>query len=208
MSAVMYVLGKISDQSYLRYEKFNSEQTKVPTAEDVKNNNAKVLGIDATDIYVYTSTDTTDINRVINNDEFTLNWLNSEITGLDFSSEDSKRLIVLKGVDPDDTSTMKLEIIANNTDVSLVQCTAYISYESEEVNEVDTNFNETLLVPFDPPTGRRAFSRLKFVNGYAEKSFKTSTYGVWEIPNKYKFAGQNAKIYPGYEYQINALLDI
>lgn len=202
----MYLVVRKADQTLV--EQSGAYSSPMPDNNTILTNVVNNKGGETTDYEVYSITDDSTIERVLAGDEYSLVWNDGAVTGLNFSPEDSKRLIIFKGVNPDNTDELKLEIIADGVDSTIVQCTAYVSYESDSVNEVDTNFNETLLIPFNTPSGKRAFSKLQFVNGYAEKNFKTTEYGLWTIPSKYKFAGKNAKSYPNYKYEINALLDI
>lgn len=202
----MYLVVRKADQTLV--EQSGVYSSPMPDNNTILTNVVNKNGGETTDYEVYSITDDSTIERVLDGDEYSLVWNDGDVTGLNFSPEDSKRLIIFKCVNPDNNDELKLEIVADGVDTTLIQCTVYISYESDDVNEVDTNFNETLLIPFDSPSGKRAFSKLTFVNGYTEKSFKTTEYGLWRIPSKYKFAGKNAKSYPNYKYEINALLDI
>jgi len=202
----MYLVVRKADKTLV--EQSGAYSSPMPSNNIILTNIVKKYGGETTDYEVYSITDDPTIERVLNGDEYSLIWNDNAVTGLDFLLEESKRLIVFRGANPNNTDELKLEIMADGVDSTLIQCTAYASYESDDVNEVDTDFNETLLVPFDSPSGRRAFSKLQFVNGYAEKNFKTTEYGLWRIPSKYKFVGKNAKSYPNYKYEINALLDI
>lgn len=202
----MYLVVRKADKSLV--EQSGAYSSPMPDNNTILLNVVNRNGGKTTDYEVYSITDDSTVERVLNGDEYSLVWSDGVVTGLNFSPEDLKRILIFVGVDPDNTNERKNEILANGVDTTLIQCTAYISYESDEVNKVDTNFNETLLIPFDSPSGKRAFSKITFVSGCAEKNFKTTEYGLWKIPSKYKFTEKNAKIYPNYKYEINALLDI
>jgi len=168
MANVMYIVGQISNESYITYENYSSLSTKVPSEDDIKNNIANIKNIDSQDIFVHKLNEQTDIDRVLKCHEFNVQWENSKIVGLDFSIEDNKPYLFF--------SADKNQIFANEVDTVIVSIQARQPDNSENV---DTSVNTSLLINANTPEDPNGLYKFDFINGLASRSITTSKSGPW-----------------------------
>ena len=142
------------------------------------------------------------VARIRSGDEYALVWTNGEVTGFDFSDEDAKN--ILRFDVKDENNETNDTLTANGVDYLTVYAYVFLP----DLSAVDTSFNQTLLIPIIDPSGKTCFIKTAFVNGTASKVFKTTNYGIWRIPNGYRFANVPLKISNEIKYDINATLDI
>lgn len=116
--------------------------------------------------------------RVMSGDSYTLTWSaavpTGEVNGLSFSTEDAKRWVKI--------TVSKSEILADNTDTTVVTIELWKADKSGIATSVTANAD----VPILTPNGPRKI-RVNLVNGVATKTFKTAIAGEWVIPSKTKF---------------------
>jgi hypothetical protein len=212
----MYVVGRIATEELIYVSGILSGGD--PKREIIINNILEQNGGVEEDYFIYYIENGSETQvRLFSSDEFDLVWsdvdhggevgITHEITDIDFSKEDNKRQIVFIGYDPERPEERKTEFLANGTDGILLKCTVF-DPSDPTMQKVDTTYTEEIMVPFTDPDKRLAFSKVQFTNGYSEKVFKTTKYGLWSIPSGFNFEGKNAKTYAGAKYELNALLDI
>jgi len=215
----MYLVGRRATEELIHKSGTNSAGD--PREDLILNNIIAQQGIEGdvpSNYHVYyLSNDSVDAIRLLSNDDFTLVWSDvdhgsegilREIVGVDFSIEDNRRLIKFLALDPDTGVDKKDECLANGVDSILIKCVA-CDPSDETLETIDTSFEGELNVPFIDPDRRRGFAKVVFTQGIGEKLFKTTKYGEWHIPNRYKYSlEKNAKNFPGASYDINALLDL
>jgi hypothetical protein len=140
--------------------------------------------------------------RIMNGDNYSIVWDSDEIVGLDFSNEDS--LNILRFNVKDENDVVNDTVTANDVDY----LTIYAYVFKSDLSEIENTFNDTLLIPIINPYGNQCFIKTTFENGVATKIFKTKEYGIWKIPNGYKFPNHSIKISKEIVYDINATLDL
>jgi len=140
--------------------------------------------------------------RVTNGDNYSIVWDSDEIVGLDFSNEDA--LNILRFNVKDENDVVNDTVTANGVDY----LTIYAYVFKSDLSEIENTFNDTLLIPIINPYGMQCFIKTTFENGVATKLFKTKEYGIWRIPNEYRFPNHSLKISKEIVYDINATLDL
>jgi len=140
--------------------------------------------------------------RIRNGDTYALVWTDGDVTGFDFSDEDAKN--ILRFDVKDENNETNDTITANGTDYLTIYAYVFLP----DLSELDTSFNQTILIPIIDPSGKNCFIKTTFVNGVSTKVFKTTNYGIWRIPNGYRFADVPLKISNEIAYDINATLDM
>jgi hypothetical protein len=195
---LFYITGKIADKTIIEYG-FRSPFNLTDLRTAFANNNGGVY----TDYYIYSIDETqVDAARIKNGDEFDAVWEEDSIVGLSFAKEDNYR--ILRFQVKDDTNQLNDTVTANGID----KLTIYVSVWNSDLLSIDNTFNETLLLPLTDPDKRNAYVKLTIVNGLASKEFKTTKYGIWNIPNNYKFKEYNLKTTSEIILDINALMDL
>jgi hypothetical protein len=139
-------------------------------------------GVDVSGISLYVVDDgDTAAARVRQGDEYSLAWADDEITGVDFSAEDAKRII---------TVTPALSTIsADGTDAAALTFAANLPGGG-----VDTSYNLEILAPFYTPSGSMCCMKVQFASGECVKQFKTKNYGTWRTAARADIAGKNARM--------------
>jgi hypothetical protein len=173
--------------------------------DDLRNDlaNPNRFGGVPNDYFVYVnSDDSIEAKRVMAEDEFVPVWNNGVITGLDFTPEDSYR--IMRFEPRDENGNVNDTLTANGVDYVDITASIWVA----GLSAIDTTFNESLQIPIINPDKKQAYIKTAFVNGIATKRFKTLEYGVWNIPNKYKFKDQHIKITDEEVLDINALMDL
>ena len=163
-------------------------------------NNYGIVDSNLSLFYMAESND--NVARIRNGDTYALVWTDGEVTGFDFSDEDAKN--ILKFDVKDENNETNDTLTANGTDYLTIYAYVFLP----DLSELDTSFNKTILIPIIDPSGKNCFIKTTFVNGAASKVFKTTNYGIWKIPNGYRFADVPLKISNEMIYDINATLDI
>lgn len=216
----MFIVGQISTEVLI---KITGQYISTPPSKTlIRKSVSDESGIEESDLFVYHVSDKSIQSRIINKDDFVIVWgdvpwetlddddqvidsgTNHEITSLDFSVEDNKRIVIFFAVDPDNEENLKQEIIGDGVDFSRVYVKAFLP----DLSAIDTSYNEELKIPFKDPDGRVAFSKVTLTNGVGYKDFKTTKYGIWYILSKYNFEGKNAKVYDQKVYDMSVLMDI
>lgn len=150
----------------------------------------------------YVEESNADAVRIRNGDSYTLIWTDGEITSFDFSIEDARRILRFNVKDENNVDSDTLT--ANGIDYLTIYAYVFLP----DLSAVDTSFSETILIPVRNPAGIQCFIKSTFANGIATKVFKTTEYGIWTIPNGYRFSDISLKISNEITYDINATLDI
>ena len=199
---MMYVIGQLSTGEFvMRTGEYISGT--LPSSDSLLAKAFTDSGIGVADLRLYTVTDPAVIERINKDHEYVLTWTDLEITGIDFSLEDSKRMVVFKATDPTDPDIMKLEIVGDGVDYSRILVQVYLP----DMSGIDTNYNESVKIPFVDPDNRKASLYVNIVNGLAYRDFRSTKYGVWSIISGHNFEGLNAKVYPAV-YDIEVLLNL
>lgn len=203
---MLYISGRIADQVIV-------ETTGIAGNVDMtvyKNAIATNHGGVAADYYIYTLADSsTETKRIQAGDEHTFIWTNDEITGVDFSIEDNRKLFTIKTVDPDNKSIVKDTIVGDNIDSVIIQTQTCFADET-----VDTSINAEALIPVLVPDGRTVYLKATIVNGVGnEITFKTTLEGVWTVkPGNIMVGSEKMRLWgingPGATNNINVLLNL
>lgn len=204
---MLYISGRISDQVIV-------ETTGIAGDVDLnayKSAIATNYGGVASDYYIYLLDESsTEAMRIRRGDEHVFIWENDEITGVDFSIEDNRKLFTIRTVDPDNKSVVKDTIIGNNTDSIIIQTKTCFP---DEVT-VDTSVNATALLPVIVPDGRIIYLKATIINGIGnEIVFKTNLEGIWSVvPTNIMVGTEKLRIWgvngPGATNTVNVLMDI
>lgn len=133
-------------------------------------------GGSSSDYYVYHVTDEDIIERLFNADDCvcTLND-DSEVTGIDFSTEDAKGWLSI------------------STDVTGDRVRRYLDGSCDEINIIaevlladgetrDTSFNGTLTIVTLSPNGKEVEIDADFTSGYHTERFYPADFGTYSIP--------------------------
>lgn len=172
---ISYVVGKISDGSFVKHEgPYNTGSTSLyPSFEEIRSNVSDQIGIDESDLFVLSVTDSAIIARLVNRDSFTILWDSEEITGLDFSPEDNKLFIKFE--------QDKKFIASNGTDSATITVTIYES-DGSTIKPVNvTKIIEGVL------NGVPTAIHLDFVNGIAERIFAFDSPSNLEFPDSDRY---------------------
>lgn len=171
MSSILHVVGKISDESRVTHQIVNTSNRKYPSADDIKNNNANILGIDPSELYVYSSTDQTEIDRVEARHEYELVWASNEITGISFSPEDNKPYLYF--------SIDKNFIAADGIEQVIISAEAR---QASDSSTVDTTINgDELSIPISSPDNPFGLMKFTFIQGKSSRAINTTISGKWII---------------------------
>lgn len=216
----MFIIGQRSTENIIDVTgKYISSP---PPSSDILNKVSISTGIDLSDLSCYRVASGEDIERLLKGDEYTAIWedtpwvntdeegqvidsgTNRNITSIDFSVEDNKRIVIFTTDDPSNPGTQKPEIIGDGVDSANIKVMVYLP----DMSGIDTSYNEELKVSFIDPDGRSALSKVSIINGMGVKNFKTDKYGRWVLPSKYSFPGKNAKVYENQVYDIDVLMDM
>ena len=160
-------------------------------------------GIDNSNLSLFYVAESNDnVARIRNGDTYALVWEDGEVTGFDFSDEDAKN--ILRFDVKDENNVTNDTLTANGTDYLTIYAYVFLP----DLSGLDTSFNQTILIPIIDPSGKNCFIKTAFVNGVSTKVFKTTNYGIWKIPNGYRFTDVPLKISNEITYDINATLDL
>jgi hypothetical protein len=195
---LFYIVGKIADHTILEVG------TRAPfNLTDLRSAYASNFGGVYTDYYIYSIEESNPLAiRALREDEYNVVWEDDAITGLDFTPEDTYR--IMRFEPRDENEIVNDTLTANGVDY--IDITA--SVWDCNVSAIDITFNNTILIPITNPDKKTAFVKTTFINGIATKRFKTLEYGIWNIPNGYKFKEDHIKITNEQILDINALMDI
>jgi hypothetical protein len=112
-----------------------------------------------------------DAKRIMEQDEFTLQWDGINILGISFAVEDNKKYLIV--------TANKQKILNNNIAISTI---TFKIFNSDRVT-IDTAFNDTKYIECNSPKNKFLY-KLIFVNGVCEKQFKSDVIGEWNFPTK------------------------
>ena len=138
-------------------------------------------------------------------EKFDLVWDNGspkKIIDVSFTKEESMLIMRFMPQGPDGQITDTY--IADGIDYLQITCSIWFA----DLSSIDTSFNQTLLVPLYNPIKKLCYVKTTFVNGIAQRQFKTTEYGVWNIPVGFKFNEANVKISYEQVLDLNALFAI
>lgn len=207
----MFIIGNINTDELVDY---TGTYLSPPSAGAILNRISTETGIPVSGLNSYYETDKSIQTRIQTGAEFTLTWTDvyntntsgydHRISAVDFSLEDDKRQVVFVSVDPNDETVRKPEIENDGIDESRILVNVY----TPNMSGIDISYSGTLRIPFIDPDGRSALASVPIISGIGYKDFKTTTYGKWIIPSKYNFEDMNAKVYSGYTYDIEVLMNI
>jgi len=137
----------------------------------------------ANDYAFYQTSDATIQSRIDNGDQYALIWdnmgtagdpLDDEITGVDFSVENTKRWVKVY------EQTGKQFINGNGTDTA----TIIIEIWNSALTAIDTNITGvTKKIPIAMPVYGTVFKEATFTNGVATMPISSKIYGSWMIPS-------------------------
>jgi hypothetical protein len=147
-----------------------------PSSETVFINNHNRTGIDVSDMsyfYIDEIEDIEIVNRIENGDSYNLIWdENLNITGLDFSPQDSKPYIKIELLNG------KNEFKADGID----SCSFRLSVLDKDLNLFP--YNGSVHTNVMRPDGGNVRLRLTFIDGICEKTITTKVTGIWTIPSE------------------------
>ena len=139
-------------------------------------------------------------------ENFELIWDNTsspvKIIDISFAKEESMSIMRFMPQGPDGRITDTL--VADGIDYLTIICSIWFA----DLSGIDTSFNKTLLVPLYNPIKKLCYVKATFVNGISQRIFKTTEYGVWNIPLGYKFDEANVKISYEQVLDLNALFAV
>ena len=160
-----WIVGKKSDESQVEVLIRQPEWLQSELEEVIPINHGGVSGD-----YSYYQMQGTDEANILDGWEYVLTWAAGEITDIDFSTEESKRLIRV-------TSDVT-ELDADGVDS--VQVTAQI-WKADQTG-IDTAISGNIVIPIITPD--RVVRKVKFsvVSGQLTRTFKTTKAGTWTIP--------------------------
>lgn len=203
---MFYIFGKIADHSIVEKNGVSSSVN----IDQYKANIATNHGGVASDYCYYALEDSaSDTKRILAGDEHTFIWENDEITGVDFSIEDNRKLFTIKTVDPDNKSVVKDTIVGDNTDAVIIQTRTCLADET-----LDTSINATTLIPVTTPDNRTVYLKVTVTNGVGnEITFKTALEGIWTVkPGNIMVGSDKMRLWgvngPGATNTINVLMDL
>lgn len=154
--------------------------------------------------YVFYAIEETAIEavRYMRGDECSFVWGGDAITGIDFTKEDSYK--VMRFFVTDENGQESDTLVANGIDYLTISASIW----DHEMLNMDSTFSGEVLVPLMDPDKRMAYTKIMFVDGEAQKIFKTTKYGIWRIPNKHKFTDINVITTNETALDINAIMDL
>jgi hypothetical protein len=195
---LFFVAGKIADQTTLEWGIRNNFNL-----TDFRSAFAKNYGGEYTDYYIY-SVDESNAGavRAMKGDEFVVVWEDGAITGLDFTPEDTYR--IMRFEPRDENGDVNDTLIANGVDYVDITATVW----DPTLTNIDTSFNSDVFVPIINPDKKLAEVKITFTNGVSVKRFKTTEYGTWNIPTGYKFKDQKIKITNEMVLDIHAIMNL
>ena len=200
----MYVVGNVDTQAIIY--KSGTYGGSNPPDSVILNTISGTYGSGSYDILAIDD-DSNDAARLMANHDYSGIWSSGELTAVDFSLEDDKRL--LKFVAMNASGEISLTFIADGSDYLNVYAYAFEpGTVGINMSGLDTTFSGTLEVPVYDPYGVLTYADIPMVSGAGMKQFSTTTYGTWQIPNCYNFDGQNIKVCDEQTYDIIAKLDI
>lgn len=198
----MYILARKSDQTIIEVI---GPVLKEPSNSEIISMGVAKYGNDTNDYTVFRIADgDQNQKRISAGEKFDLVWNddNSGIIDIDFAIEES--FLVLRclpiGSSGDTTDTL----VADGIDYIDITTSIWLS----DLSVIDTTFNQTLQIPIYNPQKKLTYARVTFVDGISVKRFRTTEYGIWNIPLGYKFEEANVKISSEQVLDINALMPI
>lgn len=201
-----YITGRISDRAIVENTDISSNVDLAAYKTAIAINHG---GLPA-DYFIFSlASDSVDAKRICAGDEYVVVWDNNTITGLDFTIEDTRKLFMIKTVDPDNTSVIKDTIVGNNVDSIIIQTRTCFADGT-----LDTSVNASALIPVIVPDRRTIYLKAVIVNGVGnEITFKTALEGIWSVvPTKIMVGLENMRIWgdngPGATNTVNVLMDI
>ena len=133
-------------------------------------------GIDDSDLSVLVLDEASaDAKSALDGAEFNLVKTGSEVTGLDFTPEISKRILKV--------NASKSVILANGSDSTTITIELWKADDSGIATSVDTSAD----MPIRTPDGAKTV-RVTLTNGVFTKVFSTTKAGVWVIPSAKRIA--------------------
>lgn len=179
------------------------------TVNDVQAKNFAVAkaGGTANDYSIFKITDgSINQKKISAGENFDLVWDNAttptKIIDISFAKEESMLIMRFLPQGPDGQITDTL--VADGIDYITITVSVWFA----DLSNIDTSFNKTLLVPIYNPIKKLCYVKITFVDGVAQRQFKTTEYGVWNIPLGYRFDEVNTKISYEQILDINALFAI
>jgi hypothetical protein len=164
---LFYIVGKISNKSTIE-SGIRSPFDLTAFRTSVATNYGGVY----TDYFVYSIDETTaDAVRVKNGDDWTAVWTGNAITGVSFSTEDSKKWL--------EVSADRVSLMADGKESALIK----VSVLTANKSGTDTSFVGTIDIPMSTPEGQKAV-QFRFIGGRASRSIKAVKSGVWLIPSQ------------------------
>ena len=196
---LFYIAGRVSDQTILEFGTHSDFNL-----TDFRTAFAQRFGGVYTDYYIYSvDVSNADTVRAMKPDEeFTAVWQDGAIIGLDFTIEDTYR--IMRFEPRDENGAVNDTLTANGTDYLDITASVW----NPSLTEIDATFNETLQIPIINPDKKHAFIKALFNSGVSVKRFKTLEYGVWNIPCNFKFKDYHIKTTSEQVLDINALMDL
>lgn len=163
---ILSIVGKKSTQTILEFGGLQYDHTD----ETVRAKYIDALSInhetEKSDISLYIVDDSEKIQRMKNGDSCSPVWENGEITGLDFSAEDSKK---------------KIEISVDDATVLIGEAiTLSLTVYDADGETVITNESGTIRVPMSSPDGSLNV-RIDYSNGVGTKQIVMSKAGSYKI---------------------------
>jgi hypothetical protein len=153
--------------------------------------------------------DNTTWERLNRGDEYEPVWENEELTGVDFSIENNRKLFTIRTVDPDNNSVVKDTMIGDGIDSIIIQVKTCFPDET-----LDASVNATALIPVIVPDERIIYLKATITNGVAaDIVFKTKLEGIWSVvPTNIMVGNEKMRIWgvngPGATNTINVLMNI
>lgn len=200
---MLTLVGKKSTLEIIEVSGIELDIANTTLIDSYKNSLSINYGVEVTDLSLlhYTEAQTPAI-RIRQGEEYTGVWVAGELTEVDFTLEDSYRILRFNVQNAQGETTDTLE--ADGVDSLLVSAYVFLA----DLSGVDTTFNGSLMIPITSPAGTQAYIKTLFTNGLASKNFKTREYGIWRIPGGFKFREENIKISKERVYDINATLSL
>lgn len=168
-----WIVGRKADHSIVEVLNKKPEWSKAELKEVIPINYGGVQGD-----YSYYKLSEQELNRYDDRDDYTLTWVDDDITALDFGVEDNKRRIRF--------TSDKKKIKGDGVEAIVVTAEVWNAANTA----IDTTYNGTMIIDID--SGRRdGLAELVFTSGVATKTLKTTECGKWRIPLNRKHVEDN-----------------
>jgi len=153
----------------------NQDGTITSNAGTAHINNESIQLVTADYSIAYFGNESVTAKRILNGDQYTVSWVNNEIDGVDFTSEDTKKLIKV--------SIDKTEINGDKVDTATLTVELWKADNSGIANTITADVS----FPVNCPTRRGViYTPLSIVNGVGTIAINTDIYGKWIFPGENK----------------------